>query len=216
MKMSVVAWRVPVDPRSTSASPPPNTWRGPEICSFESTSPRNTGVDPNGPLHKCVTKFSHERLVMAIWPLASIQIAGSLAPSGRSNGVLVKAWLGVFGAGAAMAVTVKMQTNRTSSEAEIGETVLTVPPKPGEISGNPRSRNEQRKTMLPQNPRGMRAQLLRRRRLREHQPVAVQVDHVELQHPVFLRAELTPDLHSRQPRVFLVQRLHVVGNDVDV
>src|SRR5262249_41495580 len=52
--------------------------------------------------------------------------------------------------------------------------------------------------------------------LRESQPVSIQIDHIELHHPVLLAAEWTCDPYSRQRRVFRIQPLHVIGDDVDV
>src|SRR5205814_7419382 len=48
-KMRVVACNVPVEPKSTSASPPPKTLRWPGSCSAESISPRKVGALPNEP-----------------------------------------------------------------------------------------------------------------------------------------------------------------------
>src|SRR5258706_3464677 len=90
IKIKVVAWSVPVEARSTSASPPPKTCRCPVICSVESTSPRNVAVPPNGADHRCVTKFSQDSATMPTVPSARMRSSGSLLPSGRNNAVFVK------------------------------------------------------------------------------------------------------------------------------
>src|SRR5437899_218397 len=90
MKMRVVACRVPVEARSTSASPPPKTSRRPRTCRSESTSPRKAGADPNGPDQRWVTNSFQDSPTIAIVPSARTLISGSLVPSGRSNWVFVK------------------------------------------------------------------------------------------------------------------------------
>src|SRR5512146_749414 len=70
-KISVEACSVPVDPRSTSASPLPKTsLLG--FCRAASINPWKVGVDPNGPVHRLVPKKfgsnSHCRPVTAIVP----------------------------------------------------------------------------------------------------------------------------------------------------
>src|SRR2546425_9994795 len=78
---------------SKSASPLPKTilpgWRKPE-----SSSPWKVGVEPKGPVQKCVPKKlglkSHCSPVTATVPSLATATAGSLSPSGRSNGVLEK------------------------------------------------------------------------------------------------------------------------------
>src|SRR5438876_2683807 len=89
-KISVVACRVPVEPKSTSASPPPKTSRRPGSWSAESTMPRKVGVKAKGPDQSLVPNVSHDSAVMAIVPFGWMEIAGSLSPSSRSNGVLEK------------------------------------------------------------------------------------------------------------------------------
>src|SRR6185437_2361821 len=94
-KMSVVAWSVPVEPRSTSASPAPKTLL-PGCCSPASMMPWKAGVEPNGPVHRFVPNWpgaglnNHCSPTMAIAPLAPIEISGSLFPSGRVRVVLEK------------------------------------------------------------------------------------------------------------------------------
>jgi hypothetical protein len=51
-------------------------------------------------------------------------------------------------------------------------------------------------------------------RLCEHQPASIY--RVELHRSEFLRTKLTRYLHSGHRRVLLVQRLHIIRNDVDV
>src|SRR5436305_11248855 len=89
-KIKVVACRVPVEPKSTSASPPPKTSRRPGSWSAESTTPRKVGVEPKGPDHRLVPNVSHDSAVMAMVPFGWMEIAGSLSPSASSNGVLEK------------------------------------------------------------------------------------------------------------------------------
>jgi len=50
----------------------------------------------------------------------------------------------------------------------------------------------------------------------EHEPVSVQINHVELHHAVFLRRQRARYFDTRPPRKLLVERLHIVGDDVDV
>src|SRR5512132_2118546 len=52
-KTRLVSCRVPVEPKSTSASPPPRTLR-PGCCSAASIIPRYVGVEPVGPVHRLV------------------------------------------------------------------------------------------------------------------------------------------------------------------
>jgi hypothetical protein len=51
-------------------------------------TPRNVGFDPKVPVHRFVPNSSQLRPVIAIVPLRSIEIAGSLSPSGRKSGVM--------------------------------------------------------------------------------------------------------------------------------
>ena len=87
---SVVAWSAPVEPTSTSASPPPNTTAKPALVSALSIAPCRVGVEPKLPVHSCVPKGkSHPNDVIAIKsPLKAI--SGSLLPFGNSRGVLEK------------------------------------------------------------------------------------------------------------------------------
>ncbi len=62
----------------------------------------------------------------------------------------------------------------------------------------------------------MRHEQTRGYRLCEYQPVSVEIHHIELHHPVFLRTKLTRNPDSRQRRVLLVKSLHVVSQDVYV
>src|SRR5512139_782710 len=83
-KTRVEACRVPVEPRSTSPSPLPNT-DFPTFCRSPSMMPRKVGVEPKGPVHRWVPKGSlnsHCRPVMAMVPFGPIEMAGSLSPSG--------------------------------------------------------------------------------------------------------------------------------------
>jgi hypothetical protein len=104
-KINDEAWSVPVEPKSTSASPLPKIVL-PDFCKFASTKPRKVGVEPNGPVQRCVPKKlgsnSHWSPVTASVPLAETEIAGSLSPSARVKGVLEKLKLpGVVAARAA-------------------------------------------------------------------------------------------------------------------
>src|SRR2546428_7548134 len=78
---------------SKSASPLPKTIL-PGCRRPESSSPWKVGVAPNGPVQKCVPKKlglnSHCSPVTATVPSLATATAGSLSPSGRSNGVLEK------------------------------------------------------------------------------------------------------------------------------
>src|SRR5438552_7787866 len=89
-KIKVVACRVPVEPKSTSASPPPKTSRRPGSWSAESTTQRKVGDYPKGPDHRLGSNFSHDSAVMAMVQFGWMEIAGSLSPSASSNGVLEK------------------------------------------------------------------------------------------------------------------------------
>src|SRR5262245_10633849 len=55
-----------------------------------------------------------------------------------------------------------------------------------------------------------------RHRLCEHEAVSVQIYYVELHHPVILGAKRTRYLHSRRGGILLVQRVHIVRDDVNV
>src|SRR5258708_9812383 len=50
----VVACSIPVEPRSTLASPPPNTTTKPALVRALSMAPCNFGVTPKLPVHSCV------------------------------------------------------------------------------------------------------------------------------------------------------------------
>src|SRR5712691_10041347 len=112
-KMRVVACRVPVEARSTSASPPPNTLRGPGTWRSESTSPRKAGVEPNGPDQRCVTNSCQDSPTIAMVPSARTLISGSLVPSGRSNCVFVKVRLPLAVAPLAICTAHKIATAGT-------------------------------------------------------------------------------------------------------
>src|SRR6516165_8748989 len=53
-KTIVVACSVPVEPKSTSASPPPNTTANPALVSALSIAPWRFGVKPKLPVYSCV------------------------------------------------------------------------------------------------------------------------------------------------------------------
>src|SRR5260370_2522744 len=91
-KMSVEACSVPVlvVPISTSASPPPKT-RLPGCCSAASITPWKVGVEPKRPGQRFVPDLSPLSPTIPIVPSAAMEISGSLFPSGRNSGVLVKA-----------------------------------------------------------------------------------------------------------------------------
>src|SRR5215470_755467 len=87
---SVVACSAPVEPRSTSASPPPNTTANPAFVNALSIAPWRFGVEPKFPVHSCVPKGNshpNETIAMEL-PLKAI--SGSLLPNGSNNGVLEK------------------------------------------------------------------------------------------------------------------------------
>src|SRR5438105_406822 len=83
-KIRVLAWSVPVEPKSTSASPPPKI-RLPGFCRAASILPRRLGVLPNWPVQRFVPNSSHDKPVMAMPPFRAIEIAGSLLPSGVTS-----------------------------------------------------------------------------------------------------------------------------------
>src|SRR5215469_4380236 len=92
-KIKVVMWRVPVEPKSTSASSPPNTVL-PGCCSAASMMPWKVGFEPKGPVHRLVPNCMSDASpklspTIPIVPFAAIEISGSLLPSGRESGVLV-------------------------------------------------------------------------------------------------------------------------------
>src|SRR5215472_5734591 len=83
----LVACSVPVEPRSTSASPPPKTTANPALLRALSIDPWRFGVAPKLPLQSCVPLGAdHDNEVIAI-KLALDAISGSLLPKGNSNGV---------------------------------------------------------------------------------------------------------------------------------
>src|SRR5215472_8599536 len=86
----VVACSVPVEPRSTSASPPPNTTANPALVSALSIAPWRFGMELKSPVQSCVPKGNNQpKDVIAIkCPLNAI--SGSLLPLGNSNGVFEK------------------------------------------------------------------------------------------------------------------------------
>ena len=59
-------------------------------------------------------------------------------------------------------------------------------------------------------------ELLCRYRLCEDQPVSVEIHHAELHHAVILPAKPAGYLDSRHRRVLLVQRFHIVSDDIHV
>src|SRR5215472_11091000 len=66
---SVVACSVPVEPRSTSASPPPNTTANPALVSALSIGPCRFSVEPKLPVQSCVPLgANHDNEVIAIKP----------------------------------------------------------------------------------------------------------------------------------------------------
>src|SRR4030095_11497142 len=89
-KISVGACSLQGERKSTWAAPPPKTNRRPGSWSAESTIPRNVGVEPKGPDQSGVPNVSQESAVIAMVPFVWTEIAGSLAPSSRSSGVLEK------------------------------------------------------------------------------------------------------------------------------
>src|SRR6266540_5799845 len=118
--ISEVACSVPVEPRSTSASPLPNTVF-PAFCKSASSKPRKVGVDANGPVQRWVPyelgSNSHCNPVIASVPFAETEIAGSLSPSGTSNGVLEN--LKLPGEVAARAELDEARRNARVSDTEI-------------------------------------------------------------------------------------------------
>src|SRR5712692_9987023 len=93
-KINVVACSVPVEPKSTSASPPPKT-RLPLRWSAASIAPSSVGVEPNGPSQRLVPKSSQSSPATAIVSLPAILISCSLLPLVRRSGVLLKVKLSV-------------------------------------------------------------------------------------------------------------------------
>src|SRR6266516_622399 len=82
----VVACRVPVEPRSTSASSPPPTpgAREASIC------PWNTGVCPKDAFQALVANWVQESETKTVVPSVPMESSGSLPPSGRISGILTK------------------------------------------------------------------------------------------------------------------------------
>src|SRR6516165_1795766 len=89
-KTIVVACSVPVEPKSTSASPPPNTTANPALVSALSMAPCRVGVVPKSPVHSCVPlRADHDKASIAMkLPLKAIP--GSLLPKGNVKGVMEK------------------------------------------------------------------------------------------------------------------------------
>src|SRR6266581_169611 len=116
--MSVDACKVPVDPTSTSASPPPPTL----FAIAASIVPWNTGACPNEPFQVFVKNWVQERPTYTTVPSAPILSSGSLLPSGRSNGMLVKLSLldgaACVTAGTAI-VTISAKLTKTTIEERI-------------------------------------------------------------------------------------------------
>src|SRR5262249_61645865 len=74
-------------PRSTSASPPPNTTANPALVSALSIGPCRFSVEPKLPVQSCVPLgANHDNEVIAIKPALNA-ISGSLLPKGNSKGV---------------------------------------------------------------------------------------------------------------------------------
>src|ERR1700752_2156801 len=112
--MSVEACSVPVDPMSTSASPPPKI-RLPVCCSAASITPWKVGVEPNGPVHRLVPLMSQPNPTMPIVPSPAMEISGSLFPSGRNSCVLEKVRLPlVVALNATTTVTITTPNTATS------------------------------------------------------------------------------------------------------
>src|SRR5215469_6248317 len=86
----VVACNVPVEPRSTLASPPPNTTAKPAFFRALSIAPCRLGVVPKSPVHSCVPLGAdHDKAFIAIkLPLKAIP--GSLLPKDSVKGVMTK------------------------------------------------------------------------------------------------------------------------------
>src|SRR5437762_290912 len=104
---------------SKSASPLPKTIL-PGCRKPESSSPWKVGVAPNGPVQKCVPKKlglnSHCSPVTATVPSLATATAGSLSPSGRSNGVLEKLRLPDRPLGASSSAGAPIATDLDSGE----------------------------------------------------------------------------------------------------
>src|SRR5256884_177777 len=87
---NVVACSAPVEPRSTLASPPPNTTVKPAFFKALSMAPCRFGVAPKSPVHSCVPLGSnHDNEVIAMKPPLNA-ISGSLLPKDNCKGVMEK------------------------------------------------------------------------------------------------------------------------------
>src|SRR2546429_659585 len=85
---NVVACSVPVEPKSTSASPPPNTTAYPALVRALSIGPCRFGVEPKSPVQSCVPKGNNQPNDVIAMKCPLNAISGSLLPAGNSNGVL--------------------------------------------------------------------------------------------------------------------------------
>src|SRR5438046_2703431 len=83
---NVVACSVPVEPKSTSASPPPNTTAYPALVRALSIGPCRFGVEPKSPVQSCVPKGNNQPNDVIAMKCPLNAISGSLLPAG--NGVL--------------------------------------------------------------------------------------------------------------------------------
>src|SRR5437016_8584704 len=84
---NVVACSVPVEPKSTSASPPPNTTAYPALVRALSIGPCRFGVEPKSPVQSCVPKGNNQPNDVIAMKCPLNAISGSLLPAGNSNGV---------------------------------------------------------------------------------------------------------------------------------
>src|SRR6266849_3248630 len=142
----VVAWSVPVEPRSTSVSSLPKT-NFPGCWRPASMRPWKVGDDPKGPVQRCVPKKagtnSHWRPTMVIVPLGEMAISGSLTPSGRSRAVLEKVRLPMVVAARADVADTARIANATKMNRLLHTVIFLLEPMgrsggktPGASSGN--------------------------------------------------------------------------------
>src|SRR2546430_3966284 len=78
---NVVACSVPVEPKSTSASPPPNTTAYPALVRALSIGPCRFGVEPKSPVQSCVPKGNNQLNDVIAMKCPLNAISGSLLPA---------------------------------------------------------------------------------------------------------------------------------------
>src|SRR5947209_19872645 len=93
---NVVACSVPVEPKSTSASPPPNTTAYPALVRALSIGPCRFGVEPKSPVQSCVPKGNNQPNDVIAMKCPLNAISGSLPCRWRWKKGPKQRWSGYF------------------------------------------------------------------------------------------------------------------------